>query len=120
MRSPEVKDTGWRKTSQPGQIFVMDTASGEITTVVTADEVNANTSLDLTRTGVVWGNGSGNGDATEYYLNASLGKIFKVGKYLGYSVVQADPAHNSLMWAEGSDKKTHRAVRHEGEVRTTG
>ncbi|GLY28101.1 hypothetical protein Kisp02_14660 [Kineosporia sp. NBRC 101731] len=118
VRSPEVGEEGWSRKSLPGQIFAMDLATEEVSTVVTADEVGS-ANLSLTKTGVLWGNGSGNGDPTEYYLNMPTHKLFSLAKNQGHSAVAGDPAHDTVMWAKGTDAKTHRSLWHVAELETS-
>ncbi|MCD5314758.1 hypothetical protein [Kineosporia babensis] len=120
VRSPEIGDEGWNsKESQPGQIFVMDLDTTEVTTVITADDVGGSGKLSLTRTGVLWGNGSGNGDPTEYYLNMATKRLFWFAKNRGNSSVEGDPAHDFVMWTKGSDPKTHRSLWHLAQLNTS-
>jgi hypothetical protein len=103
--SPDLQKDGWVPgKTKPGQIFVMNTSTGSVTSVVTQDETEGSGTLAFTRTGIVWGNGSANGDPTEYYLNTTDDHLFKLGKQTGFSVVYANPLTNLVQWAAGSDK----------------
>jgi len=119
VRSAEVGDEGWTKSDAPGQIFVLDLNTDQITTIITADEVGGYGHLALTRTGVLWGNGSGNGDPTEYYLNMTTKKLFSLAKYRGNSSVMADPDDDTVLWTKGTDATTHRSIWHMAELDTT-
>ncbi|MCE0537786.1 hypothetical protein LWF15_20030 [Kineosporia rhizophila] len=116
--APKVGEAGWSSKSEPGQIFVLDLATHEVGTVIAADEVAGQRNLSLTRTGVLWGNGSGNGDPTEYYLNMSTRKLHSIAEQRGYSVVKGDPAHDTIIWAKGTNKQTQRMLWHMAELST--
>ncbi len=115
--SPDLEKEGWDAgKTKPGQVFVMDTSTGSITTIVTADDSASSNTLAFTRNGLVWGNGSGNGDPTEYYFNPVDGRLSKLGKQEGLSAVYADPATDLVQWASGTDRKSGRIEWHEGRL----
>jgi hypothetical protein len=117
--SPDLTNDAWvAGKSKPGQVFVMNTSTGLITTIVTQDEVEGSGSLAFTKSGLVWGNGSGNGDPTEYYLNVRDNHLYKIGRQRGLSLVYSNPDADLVQWAEGINRKTAQIEWHEGTLRS--
>jgi hypothetical protein len=82
----------------PGELFVLDTSSGQVTRVITQDSAAINGSISFTRRGVVWGNGSGSGDPGEYVLDLVAGRIQKLGECEGLSRVMGRPDSDTVYW----------------------
>jgi len=102
-QSPGLKKEGWvPDETAPGVMFILDVSTGALTKVITKDEAGGEGSIAFTRRGVVWGNGSGNGDAGEYVLDLITGKLQKLGAEQGYSEVMANPDSDQVMWVPKS------------------
>ena len=99
-QSPSLAKEGWVDgDSLSGRLFVLDVSTGEVTAVVTRNEAGANASVEFTRSGVAWGNGSGSGDAGEYVLDTGTATLRRLGSNAGLSAVIADPGTDEICWA---------------------
>lgn len=73
--------------------------------------------ISFTRRGVAWGNGSGNGDPSEYVLTVNTGKLEKVGQQQGFNVIRGNPATDTILWAFNPDEEAVMVVWQRGTLR---
>ena len=112
-QSPGLAEEGWVPgETTPGQVFVLDTASGKVTRIVTEDAVGSNGSIAFTRRGIAWGNGSGNGDPTEYVLDLADLSLVELGQQQGASEVMASPGNDVVLWSSNPDEASATVVWH--------
>jgi hypothetical protein len=90
---------GWFKGENlPGHIYVLDLTSSQVTQIVTKDEAGENYSFAFGPRQLLWGNGSGNGDPSEYLLELDTGKLYRLGAMFGLSSVLASPNGSLISW----------------------
>lgn len=96
--SPDAGQEWEKGTDTPGHVFVMDTATRDVVDVTTADEVSGNYSIAFGPGRVLWGNGSGNGDAGQYLLDLHELRLHRLGRTQGFSTVLSAPGSSWIMW----------------------
>lgn len=79
-----------------GQLHVMVLAT-KVQQIIQLDDPAWGLDLSCGNTFVAWGNGSGNGDPSQYVFDVPSNKIWKLGKNMGLSVVLS--AGSMLAWA---------------------
>jgi hypothetical protein len=82
----------------PGQLYTLDLAARSATEIV-LKAGGGSTSLDYAGTAVVWGNGSGWGDASEYLFDPAAKSLYRIGEQEGSSEVRGARDSRYLMWA---------------------
>ncbi len=106
VNTPDYDSSFAQGRSTPGRIYLLDLATRQVTQIVTADDAGPNSSFAFGPGRVLWGNGSGNGDPSEYVLELGTGQIFRLGAQRGYSVVYAERTGSKIIWYDGCPTAT--------------
>jgi hypothetical protein len=96
--SPDAGQEWDANTDAPGHLFVMNTATRDVLDVTTADLALGNYSIAFGPDRVLWGNGSGNGDAGQYLLDLRTLRLHRLGRTQGFSTVLSAPGSARIMW----------------------
>lgn len=106
--APDVQQ-GWMPgESTPGRVYLMDLRTSRVTELVTADEAGANYSFAFGPDRLLWGNGSGNGDAGQYLFQPSRNALYRLGTTQGGAMVVSAPIGSAIRWSNHCDTPKHR------------
>jgi hypothetical protein len=87
-------------------LYVMDLARGQVTMIVTKDEAGGNGSFAFGPGILLWGNGSGNGDPSQFVLDIGTGQLYRLGAARGFSLVMATSTTPWISWGKDCSTKS--------------